>query len=1060
MALPASVVLWACPWLHRGGRGAPIDSLVTRSRPLLLALVLAAALTGCAGGCGDPTEIQLANEGPAALAALAVEVPPRPSTDSLREARAFVQTSGATVLYDALAAPQDDPAMGLTLAGQRILDGWSWWLDADSIALDGDDRHRGVARPDFAVRAYLERDTTDIVGALLNWIQGEDRARFVERITLVDPADSTAALLVTAADSIGAVAFRPAVSTAAAADSARTVGESLVVFSGGVWTAIRAEGGTPRLGDLAMSPEAGRATANVPGEVAFETPGRVAVVTAGSPTEADSLAGVVLARADDLRQRRTDRLVSLVDAVPLMTEDAAFDRAMRWAAVTLDGLTVRDSSRAFLSLGLPGAEPQPGLSTAGAVRALLGLGDWETARGLLTALGDAQRFDRRVDRLGRAPNAVLPGGEARFETADATPLFLASSGAYVRATGDRSLVTGAEDFWFKSVFAMRGLYEDDARNGNALANGRLLSRDGQTAWMDQGEATGGVKRRGAVIEAQAALHEALRTVGVYAEIMGVSGREDTRWYADTSRVLLADLQEQYVRDGFPVDRLSPDGAPASVVSPAALAALDLLDDLPPDERGRLARAVAERLAYAHGVSTRPQTDSLFHPFLHAPTFYTEAAARYGGTVSTWLAGPLARVMAATGGADPAWALTQQQAGLVTERGVVGAIPEFVDAHPRRVAGEPGVGGAPVQPFSLVEFVRTAMEGLVGASWPDARTLRMAPRLPESWGETRVSLRLGGGTVGLTMTQNGGDVTAGVTPVGDLPEGATLRLVGPQAEVAVPLTLAQGDTSTVAREAFTVAISGTTAEVDGAPTEAEAVDTPPDVWADFAFVEPDLREEYSVMRAAEDPRTFAADALLASGAFADVIATQFDPNGDDWGSTNTFTYPSEVPDRVLDATYLEVTEDDSTTFVRVEFAELAPGNHTFVAVAFDTEPGGERRVGRNARFDLPEGEGYEIVAFLGDGIEIENARGQSVGSLSGATAFSVEDGVLEFAVPDVIMPLLSRPDKVVVLVGPRDPEAGVGAFRDVRRRASETSGGGKVDDRAPNVYDVIIGTVTQ
>lgn len=1027
------------------------------SRPLALAATLALVLAGCAGGCGDPTEIQLAAEGPESLAALAVEVGPRPASDTTSEARAFVQASGEAFLYDALAHTQDDPAMGLTLAGERLLDGWSWWLDTDSLALDGDDRHRGVARPDFAVRAYLQRDTTDVIGKLLNSIRGDDRARFVERISLVDLADSTAALLIAAPDSIGAVAFRPVVSAGAAADSARTVGESLVVYGGGVWTAIRAEGGTVRLGDIETAPEAGRDAANVPGEIVFETPGRLAVVTGATPAEADRLAGLALSRADALRQQRADQLAAVVESVPLQTEDAAFDRSLRWAAVTLDALTVRDSTSAALALGLPGREPQPGLSTIGAVRAFLDLGEWETARAMLTTFGDAQLFDRRQDLLGRAPNAVLPGGEARFETADATPLFLATSGEYVRATGDRRLVTGGPNFWFKSVFAMRGLYEEDSRNGNALASGRLLSRDGRTAWMDQGETTGGIQRRGAPVEAQAALYAALQTVRQYAEIMGVAGRENTRWYADTSRVLLGDLRERYVQNGVLVDRLGPNGAPAGGGSPATLVALDLLDDLPAEERGRLARATAERLAYAHGVGTRPQTDSLFYPFLREPEFYTEDAARYAGPVSTWLAGPLARVMAETGGAAPAWELTQRQAQLITDRGVIGAIPEFLDAHPRQSAGQPAVGGAPVQPYSLVELIRTAMEGFVGASWPDAQTLRLAPRLPEAWGETQTTLRLGSGRVALTLRQSGEEVTAEVAPSGDLPEGATLRLAGAAGEVSVPLVLAQGDTAVVAREAFTLQLDGASAEVDGEAVEAAATDPVPDAWADFAFVQPDLREEYPVMRAVEERRDFSADALLRTNVRAAVVAAQTDPDGDDWGSTNTFTYPEDVPDGVLDATYLEVARDDSTTYIRVEFATLAPNDPTLVAVAFDLEEGGERRVGRNALFDFPEGDGYEFVVFLGSGIEIENARGQSVGALSGTSAFDAGGGVLEFAIPNVVMPTVSRGDKIFVLVGPND---GSNAFRDVRRTASGDTGGGKVSESAPNVYDFIVGTVTE
>ncbi|MEL6614404.1 MAG: GIY-YIG nuclease family protein, partial [Bacteroidota bacterium] len=584
-----------------GGRGAaerryegePLAPEARRDRPargfwraVLGAVLLAMTLAGCAGGCSDPTEIQLANEGPEALAALAVEVGPRAQSDTLSETRAFVQASGGgAYLYDALAHAQDDPAMGLIVGGARVLDSWNWWLDADSLVLDGDDRHRGVARPDFAVRAYLERDTTDFVGSVINKLKGDDRARFVERVTLLDSRDSTAALVVHAVDSLGTVAFRPAVASGAEADSARTMGESLVVYAGGTWTAIRATGGTARVSDLRATPEAGRDAANVPGEVRFETPGAVVVATGPTPAAADSLAGRALQNEEAMRQRRAERLAALVEAVPLATEDEAFDRAMRWAVVSLDGLISEDSARVTVAPGLPGASPQPGLSTVQTTQALLALGRWEAARKLVATFGRAQVFDRQVDLLGRAPNVVTASGDAEFVTADATPLLIAASGDYVRTTGDRTLVTGADDFWFKAVFAMRGLYEDDARNGDALdARGFLLSREGRSAWMETDPASGGFERRGPVVEAQGALYRALGAVRSYAEIMGVAGRSNTQWYADTARVLQSEFERRFLTERAVADRLSAQG-PVAETRPAAFLALDAFD-FPPEARAR------------------------------------------------------------------------------------------------------------------------------------------------------------------------------------------------------------------------------------------------------------------------------------------------------------------------------------------------------------------------------------------------------------------------------------------------------------------------------------------
>ncbi len=804
----------------------------------------------------------------------------------------------------------------------------------------------------------------------------------------------------------------------------------------------------------------------MPGEVAFATPGALVVATGPSPAAADSLAGLALTQADALRQRRSERLAALVEAVPLATEDAAFDRALRWSAVTLDMLVTEDSTRLSVATGLPGALPQRGLSTVAATQALLDLGRWEEARKLIATFGAAQVFDRRADLLGRAPNVVDASGEAQFTTADATPLFLAASGDYVRTTGDAGLVRGGDNFWFKSVFAMRGLYEEDSRNGNALdARGFLLSRDGRTAWMETDPAEGGFERRGPTAEAQGSLYRALGTVREYAEIMGVAGRSNTQWYADTAQVLQGQFRQRFLSDAGIADRLDARGQPTGGIRPTGLLALNDFD-LTTGDKARLARGLAERLAYAHGVGTLPQTDSLFHPFLREREFYPEGAARYGGAVSTWLAGPLARLMTQTGGAVPAWELTQAQAELVTGRGVIGAIPEFLDAHPRQSAGQVGVGGAPVQPWSVIELVRTAMEGFAGASWPDSRTLQLRPQLPETWGETTTRLRLGDGAVTITMRQSGDDLSASVTPEGRFAEGATLRLVGAQTIVTLPLAVAQGDTTIVAREPFEVEIDGASATVDGEAADTQAAEPlGADAWEGFAFVQPDLRDEYPVMRAVENKRDLSPEAILQTNLSARVIATQTDPDGDDWGSTNTFTYPSDVEPGVLDVTYLEVTEDDSTSYVRIEFSTLealaSGGSPIIVSVAFDTEEGGERRVGRNSLFDFPKDEGYEYVVHIGDGISIENFRGQSLGALpgGGTSGFDPQNGTLEFSIPHFVMPALTRGDKVVVLVGPRNG-SGLGEFRDVNRTASGDSGGGKVDDRAPNVYDFIVGRVTR
>ncbi len=1037
---------------------------------------LAAMLIVTLGACGEePPESQLAGEGPESLVALAVEVDAPEPDDSLGAVRSTVQADAAGgVWYDALAAPGRDPAMGLTASGRTVLHGWRWWTDADSVALGPADRIRGIARPDVAVRSYMERDTSGFVAKILGQLQGERPARLSERVTLLDGAgDGQVALLVEVADSIGVVGFRPVRSERRVAGDyrVRDVGGALafaaagdlsadttVVPTGPIWTAVVSDDGSVRSTSPAADlPEGGRDQAFRLGEVTIQTPGAVAVATGPTAEAAAAAARRALAQGDARRQARSARLAAIAESVVFDTEDPTMDMAFRWAVLTLEALTVQDSARVSLLPGLPGAEPESYPSAAWTVGAFLDTGRWETARALLTTTGDAQLFDRRIDLLGRAPDLVRFGDDQDdvFATADGTPLFLAAAGDYVRTTGDRGLVSGGPNFWFKTVFALRGIYEGDSRNGNATDSlGFLVARDQRGTWLEGDPEAGSIRRRGAVVEGQGALYRALGTATQFARIMGVSQRSSATWYADTSAVLLRDFERRFVRGDLVADRVDVRGASADL-RPGGLLALAQLDGLPPADRARLARAMAERLVFPYGVASLAQTDSLFHPFLDAPAFYTPEAARTNGAVWTWLSGPVATLMAETGGAAPAAALVQAQAELLLDTGVVGAIPELVAGHPRQAGAIPEVGGAPVQPWSVASFLEATIEGLVGARYASADTLVIAPRLPETWGATTVRLRLGDGTVGLRLTSGADGVEATVEPGGDLPRTATLVLEGGGRRVVVPLAQVQGDTLVTPLDRFEVAVTSAGAAVDGDEVASAAVAGPGDAWEGFAFAEPTLRDEYPVMRAVENRRALGDGQILRDSPTAAVSLTQTDPQGDDWGATSTFTYPEDVTPGALDATYLEVARDDSTTYFRAEFAALGDAPQTLVAFAIDFEDGGAETVGRGADYDFPDDGGYEFVVFIGDGLLVLDAAGREVGQLGSGTAFDASTGSLQFALPTFIVPSLNRA-RVTMLVGALEPDGGVGSFRRVEREASADAGGGRVDSRSPNVYDVVVG----
>ncbi len=1017
-----------------------------------LSFLFVALLVAACGG-GEVGE-QIIAEGPEALADLAVEVDAPAEDDTLNARRSmfFADGSGA-FFFDAAAASPDNPAMGFSVDGTHVLESWDWWIDEDSTLLGRMDRSSARVRPDFAVRSYVERDTSGFFENLLNRFRGGGKAEITERITLLD---HVGALLIEVPDSIGIVAFRPSLSDghgATAEGSEGTLLSSYRVGSDTLWTAIRSDDGTASSA-----------------EVSFSSPGSVVVVVGKSARSADSLAQAVLRNASRLKTERGTRMAEILEASYIQTEEEEINDALAWARLSLDALVVSDSSETVLMPGIPGSEPIPGRSILSNLNAMLDVGDWETARNLLTTYGQAQRFDERLDILGRAPNVVLPGGEGQFTTADATAIYLAAAGDYVQTTGDRSLVSGGSNFWFKMAFAMRGLYFQSRRHGRQVDSTGFLRVASNETWMQSSSTKPGLAtaRGGYPVEAQGSLYRALRAAASFAGIMGVARREGSSWYADSANVLLRSFPGRFVLNGRLVDHLNASGEAAADVYPNALFALRDFN-LPLEEKARLSRRVAEQLAYSYGLSTRVQSDSLFHPFLNEPSSYSQTDALFNGAVWTWLNGPLVSLLAQTGGVEFASELFTDESALVEGSGIIGAIPDNIDAHPRKRGDAPITGGTPVQPWSLAEYIRNAYKDFVGISYASADTLVIDPNVPEGWGETEARVRLGNGAVTMRVDQSDNAVSITATPVGDIPHAAALRVRAFGMENTVSLILSESDSTVIPVEQVTVQVSSSDIEVNGESVTPSARYTLPDAawWAGFSWLEPVISDRYAVMRTATARRILAPNEILRDNPSARSILTETDPDGDDWGASSTYTYPPDFPPSILDATYLEVAQDDSATYFRAEFVALPNADpsstfQTFVAFAMSTESGGANRVGRNASYDFPRNEGYEYVVFVGDGIVVENARGQVLGEVppGRGIAFDPATSSLSFALPRFVLPDLPRNSIVTLLVGAREDGNGVGEFRTVNRTASGQFGGGKVNARSPNVYDVVSARVSR
>ncbi len=1039
---------------------------------LLLLLGLAGLV---AAGCGDEAAVpsEVAGREPAVLARLAV------AADSSADRSFFFTDKAGSYYYDTVAGEQTDPAMGFIAGGFRMVDGWRWWLVDDSTGVGPGEITGGVVRPDFAARTYVQADSAGFFERMLRKVQGDELAQLTETITLADGA-----LIVEVADSVGTVELTPTFSDRRAGSdyTVQAQGDVLLVARANyaepkadsrrpVWLAVAGTGGTATTKAVELTDGLGARDRGITlGRVQFGTPGAVAFAMGNTLEAAAAAARSALDRRTSLLAQRAQRLVSVLDGSTIRTEDEAFNHAFDWARLSLDALIEQDSTRATLVAGIPGTDMSRGRSTLTAFEgAFLAPGEWEQARQLLVTFGRAQRRDRRIDLFGRIPNEFIDGRPV-YTTIDATPVFVGAVGDYLRTTGDRGLITdnGAE-FWTRTVYALRGL--EDIRT----PEGFLRNDAGQT-WVQPFDGRGRVPRANRAVEVQGRYYEALRAMQPIARIMGqISGRPTSAAaYGDSASVLQQQFQRRFVQDDRLVDVIRSTGQPSTQLRPSGLLALQSFD-LDPDTERRILRRTASALAYPYGVSTLDQTDSLFYPYLVAPDFYEPGAARYDGTIWTWLSGPLVSLLVDDGAVAQAVEQTEALQHYLLDRGVVGAVAENVDAHPHRtseegeepVSDEPVLGGSPVQPWTLADFVRNAYQDYAGIHYRGGETVVLEPHLPAAWGETEARFRLGNGYVIARLTQSASELAVGLKPMGRLPKGATVRVRAFGQVKAIPIARAEGDSLVVPLDSVAVTITADGVTLDGESVAADSSYAVPDAgfWGDFAWASPHIPDEYPVMRQVKRSRVLGPNQISRTNPLAIPTLSRTDPDGDDWGTTATYTYPERFPAGVLDAGYFEISEDDSTTYFRIEMANIVGSEElgyqpTLIALVFDTAEGGKTEVGRNSLYTFQRSGGFEYVVFVGDGLRIEDAQGRVLGEFEevGDALFSSEDAAVTFSLPKFVLPDLARGTNVTLLVGARDEGGGIGQFRDVRERGDANFGGGKINPRDPNIYDVVTARV--
>ncbi len=466
---------------------------------------------------------------------------------------------------------------------------------------------------------------------------------------------------------------------------------------------------------------------------------RFLIAVGSSRAAARALFDQAVAAAPAWQDDRSARLADIISGAHyLRSDDAQLTAALRWLQLTTDSLVTRQRGEGIYA-GLPWFNEYWGrdsfISLPGAT---LVTGRFEEARAILTSFAEFQDLDRASRFYGRLPNIVKPGS-IDYHTTDGTPRWVIALRDYVRYTGDRSIVAELYPNVQASIEGALANFTDAA--------GYLVHADNET-WMDARREPDKVAyspRSTRANDIQVLWYEQLRAGAAFATALG-DGESATRWAAAAER-----LRSQFVHDfvdpstGRMADHLDARDVPNLQLRPNALFSLQLLEQ--PVDVARMARQVWEGLVYPWGVATLDQGDPGFHPYHVAPGHYHKDAAYHNGAVWPWLNGIAIQRMIELGQTELAWRLFMNMSEIALTRGVVGGLPENLDAYPHPGESAPRLTGTYLQGWSNAEQLRVWYQGFLGIQ-PDLErdVIRLAPRLPGSIGNVTFKARIGTGVL--------------------------------------------------------------------------------------------------------------------------------------------------------------------------------------------------------------------------------------------------------------------------------------------------------------------------
>jgi carbohydrate-binding DOMON domain-containing protein len=205
------------------------------------------------------------------------------------------------------------------------------------------------------------------------------------------------------------------------------------------------------------------------------------------------------------------------------------------------------------------------------------------------------------------------------------------------------------------------------------------------------------------------------------------------------------------------------------------------------------------------------------------------------------------------------------------------------------------------------------------------------------------------------------------------------------------------------------------------------------------------------------------AVAAVPAAATELARWEDPSGDDTGDGD-YTYPTNEAfgeGGQADLLSFAIEKENGSLIFEFKIANLVDpwgvGNRlTMVAVAIDSDEGGDNELRRNANALLAEPSEYQIFA-AGDVVEVIDAASEPV-DLGASVTTDMDAGTIRIEVPIDGINGAASDWRFTPAVGLQDDygAGGLGDFREVKSVAEEWRGGGG-DDLAidTNIYDIVV-----